>query len=559
MVLAMTVSCGGLYGKGAIIPMYLASVQSNMDPAATMYDKDTIQYISLLYEGLVTIAKDGSVNKGMAKKWYTQKEEDEFCVYFELQKTRWNDKTPVVADDFVYAWQRILAPESNIPAAALLYDIKNAKKIKSGELTVADLGVTAVEDSLLRIVLEKEIELSLLLENLASPALGPLRDDIVEASPLWSSSSSAIATNGAFSLKRLTYKGDEKEEVKERNPDRVITEIWLERNSYYHGDVDESNLDKYVIPHRLITDYSLSAKDAMAKFESGELFYIGSFTKETYTAHQKELVTQPLLSTGTLYFDCSNTLFADAAVRTALGNALDRQAIADLVGMGAKAATGFVSDGVFDDKLSSKSSFRTVGGTLYTYDAAGAKSALKGKSGSFAITYRNANASHKAVADYVTKAWSALGFTVKAEGLSNQEYEAALLAGTFDVLMLDYQGLSSSAYSFLAPFAKYYSGSVVDVRGELYTPHITGYQSDAYDRAIDAVFAATTRKDRAAKLHDAEKILCQDNPAIALYFNYDAYLASDRLDDLASDVFGNRIFNNASLDNYEEVNDAIGG
>ncbi|HAZ20698.1 MAG TPA: hypothetical protein DCY75_11085, partial [Clostridiales bacterium] len=125
MVLAMTVSCGGLYGKGAIIPMYLASVQSNMDPAATMYDKDTIQYISLLYEGLVTIAKDGSVNKGMAKKWYTQKEEDEFCVYFELQKTRWNDKTPVVADDFVYAWQRILAPESNIPAAALLYDIKN--------------------------------------------------------------------------------------------------------------------------------------------------------------------------------------------------------------------------------------------------------------------------------------------------------------------------------------------------------------------------------------------------------------------------------------------------
>lgn len=556
MALTAFVSCGSSDDKGAIIPLYITSAQTNLDPAATIYDKDTMQYISLLYEGLVSMSADGEIEEGIAEDWYTAKEDGETCVYFKLRETRWNDKVLVTADHFLYAWQRILAPEFQSPAAPLLYDIKNAKKVKSGELTVADLGVTAVENRLLRVVLEKDIDLSLLLENLASPALGPLRDDIAEGSSLWSSSSSAHAANGAFSLKRLIYKNAD-DEATVRDPDAVVEEICVERNTYYYAELDEDNPTKYVKPYRLLSDYTNSVADAMKKFEAGEIYYISAFTKDTYEAHKDDVKTQSSLSAGTLYFNCENDVLSDAAVRAALSQALDREAIAKLVGMGSVAATGFVPTGVFDSSLSSKSSFRTAGGTLYTFDSAAAKKALKGKSGNFAITYRKGNASHKAVADYVASQWSKLGFTVKANGLSTSEYEAALSTGSFDVLMLDYQGLSSSAYSFLAPFARYYSGNPVDVRGEFFTPHITGYESDAYDAAIDAVLKETARKARAEKLHAAEKILCKDAPAIALYFNYSSYLASDKLDDLSTDVFGNTIFKEAELDGYEEINASL--
>ncbi len=559
MLLMTAVSCGSISGKGAIIPMYLTSAQSNLDPAAVIYDKDTMQYLSLLYEGLVTMTEDGEIEEGIAEEWYTEEEDGEICVYFRLRETRWNDKVLVTADNFVYAWQRILTPSFQSPAAPLLYDIKNAKKVKSGELTVADLGVTAVENGLLRIVLEKDIELSLLLENLASPALGPLRDDIVEGSAVWSSSAAAFSANGPFAVKRLTYKtAAGQQEATSRDPDAIVTEICLERNAYYYSELDEDNPAKYVTPHRLLTDYENAVADAMEKFESGDIFYIGSFTKDTYNAVKDDVVTAPLLSTGTLFFNCKNDLFSDASVRAALSQGLDRNAIAEIVGLGAKAATAFVPESVFDDKTEEDSSFRQHGGALYSFDSTAAKNALKGKNGSFEITYRKANATHKAVAEEVAKQWSKLGFGVKAKALSNADYEAALSTGAFDVLMLDYQGLSSSAYSFLAPFARYYSGNSVDVRGELFTPHVTGYESDKYDAAVDAVLNETTRKARAEKLHEVEKLLCKDAPAIALYFNYNAYLASDRLDGVTTDVFGCFDFNEVELEGYEEVIEALG-
>ena len=64
--------------------------------------------------------------------------------------------TPVTAQDFVYAYNRILSPRLGSQNAYMLYCIKNAERFNKG-ITVdfKDVGVKAINDYKLQIVLSK--------------------------------------------------------------------------------------------------------------------------------------------------------------------------------------------------------------------------------------------------------------------------------------------------------------------------------------------------------------------------------------------------------------------
>ena len=162
------------------------------------------------------------------------------------------------------------------------------------------------------------------------------------------------------------------------------------------------------------------------------------------------------------------------------------------------------------------------------------------------------------IADYCVKAWANVGVTVKAKGVSKKDYEAALKTGEFDMIMLDYQGLSTNAASVLAPYARKYSGEIVSVADDSagFTPHVTGFESDEYDAAIDAVYAVSTMAERAELLHKAEELLVANMPAAPLAFYYDYYLVSSELKNVKSSAYGYRLFTNAELKDYAEKNAA---
>ncbi|MDC6679259.1 ABC transporter substrate-binding protein, partial [Leclercia adecarboxylata] len=73
-----------------------------------------------LFEGLVTEAADGSRIPGVAESWEIS---DDGTVYtFTLRSdAKWSDGEPVTADDFVFAFQRILTPATAANYAYLLY------------------------------------------------------------------------------------------------------------------------------------------------------------------------------------------------------------------------------------------------------------------------------------------------------------------------------------------------------------------------------------------------------------------------------------------------------
>lgn len=547
----------GNYDKGAIIDMYLTTEVYDFDPQRSITDDAMLKIYSLIYEGLTTINENGKWEKALMKNYKVEKDADgEFSILITLNNTRWSDGRTVQAADLVYSWKRLLDPDATSEAASLLYDIKNARDVKTGDATVDDLGIAAVDTYVLQVEFEQKVDLDLFFENCSSIALVPLREDVITRykdandMEIWAQKSTSIVTNGPFCPKEIIYGNT----------------LRLERSSYYYLDAEkEEPLDKFVIPYRLLTTYSTGNADAqLAALTSGGIFYNGEIPMSARAQYAGDATITDMMGTHTYVFNTNNDLFAKPEVRKALSMAIDRNQIVSIVTY-AKPATGYVPYKVFDTK--SGTSFREVGGNILssTADAAGAKSLLSSagvNGGSFTLTVRN-NEVDLAIAEYVAGVWGDLGFNVTVEAVKStanstdstiyvDNFQALYDSGEFDVIGIDMMMLSTDAFSALSQFAVSFSGNGVDMDSENYDlyGHISGYASEDYNALIESAYAEKDRAARATILHQAEAKLLEDMPVIPVIFLQDAYLYLGELSGIGTNYYGTRDFNDTQLKDY---------
>ncbi len=547
----------GDYDKGAIIDMYLTTEVYDFDPQRSITDDAMLKIYSLIYEGLTTIDENGKWEKALMKSYKVEKDEDgEFSILITLNSTRWSDGRTVQASDIVYSWKRLLDPDATSEAASLLYDVKNARAVKTGDATVDDLGIAAVDTYVLQVEFEQKVDLDLFFENCSSIALVPLREDVITRykdandAEIWAQKSTSIVTNGPFCPKEIIYGNT----------------LRLERSSYYYLDAEkEEPLDKFVIPYRLLTNYSTGNADAqLAALTSGGIFYNGEIPLSARAQYAADATVTDMMGTHTYVFNTNNDLFAKPEVRKALSMAIDRSQIVSIVTY-AKPATGYVPYKVFD--TTSGTSFREAGGDLISSaaDVAGAKSLLSSagvSGGSFTLSVRN-NEVDLAIADYVAGVWGELGFNVTVEAVKStanttdstiyvDNFQALYDSGEFDVIGIDMMMLSTDAFSALSQFAVSYSGNGVDMNSETYDlyGHISGYASEDYNALIDSAYAEKDRAARATILHQAEAKLLEDMPVIPLVFLQDAYLYLGELSGIGTTYYGTRDFNDTQLKDY---------
>lgn len=550
--------------KGAIIQMYLSDFPENLDPTEVMYGTaDSVKFFGLLYEGLFSMNEKGELENALADEYeyYVDARDNTLKLEITLKDTRWSDGIVVDADDFVYSFQRLLSPEFDNPAAALLYPIKNAKNAKEGYCSINDIGVCAVKDKVLQITFEKDFtNIEYFLRRLASPALVPLRednatkfDDATNSDYSWSAASTMAfpLTNGAFKYKKFT--------------DDYIE---LERNLHYNNvSADDDNpVDKAVKPYRLITLYSEgeSAKEQLERYTNGEIFYINLSSADAETIKQAGKAKQTEIpSVYTYFFDTTSELFSDARVRKALSIALDRNYINSLTGRKTTAAEGIVPFGI--DDTTEKTEFRKEAGKMFvpTGDIEAAKALLKEAGvtkGSFTIEYNKDRAYEKDVAEYCKEVWKELGFRVTASGKNSRFINGissdtnALATGTARVVGMDFQCITPDAYGMLISFSKKYSGGAISVEtDELeYTDfNITGYASEEYDAICDEIVGALNNDARAEAMHRAEAFLIEESPVVPLFNNVDIY-SSNKLSNIDADMFGAFKFTEVEQKNYHK-------
>ncbi len=450
---------------GAYITMYLTDGVYDFDPANAYYNADTLNVVSMMYDTLFKLDKNGKVKKSLAKdyKYTVDEETGEYSMEITLKEAYWSNNIRLSADDVVFAWKRLLKSADTLSeeqtstnsttfnAASLLYDIKNARAVKEGDEPVDRLLVTAEELDVVKIVFEGDIDVDQFLLNLTSVATAPLYENYVTKNPDWAKKPSTIMCSGPFKLGKIIYDpvtGENDKNITETDDFRTdkesstllpeakafdvrrISYFYLERNIYYYRDTKRDPIDESVTPYRILVNCNMSDADILAAYEAGQLFYISDipFSLRNNEMVQKEAEVSNALSTFSLYLNQNKEingkkLFADPNVRKALSMVIDRDAIAKAV-VYAEAATGLVPTGVFNgNTYSKKKDFRAVGGALLTTSAAsiaeaqGILSAAGINPGSYSFTIKVSayDEAQLTMAEMIQAAWGETGLGFKVE------------------------------------------------------------------------------------------------------------------------------------------------
>ncbi len=150
-----------------------------------------------LFEGLVAADPAGRPIPGMATNWETSV--DGLTWTFHLRKAMWSDGVAVTAQDFVFAWERLLAPENAAPYAYNMWVVKNARAISDGKLPPSALGVYAPNQNTLVVHLEHPAPYlpQLLIHQTAAPVPRHL---VAKLGNTWAQQHS-IVSNGAYMVK----------------------------------------------------------------------------------------------------------------------------------------------------------------------------------------------------------------------------------------------------------------------------------------------------------------------------------------------------------------------
>ena len=519
---------------GAYITMYLTDDAFDFDPANAYYNKDTLNVVSLMFDTLFTLNEKGKV-KGSLAKSYTIKEDvnrGEYTMEITLNETSWSNGTRISADDVVFAWKRLVKHTNDFAAASLLYDIKNARAVKEGDVSIDDLGVEALSVDLVRISFEGPIDYDQFLLNLTSVATAPLYENYVSKNADWAKKPSTMVTSGPYKIGKINYKMSEEETYyddyalddiyslgvtvdgkKDKNRGKgdigsgefLIGDVnffYLERNVYYYRDTERDAIDKSVTNYRILVDCSMSDSEILDAFKNDQLFYIGdiplSLRNDSYVKDKADISNA--LSTFALYMNEEalisdgtkegSKLFANATVREALSLAIDRNEIANAIGF-TQAATGLVPYGIFEGGKNSKKDFRTVGGELISGSASLSKAkdlltaeGIDPSKYSFSVKVAANDDVNVAIAEMIVEAWRALEFDVtleKVHPIKNNDYLKETNSITPDVCDdLLIESIQRKNYEVVAFDYTAYSADAWSMLSSFATP-FSGMQLDMSD------------------------------------------------------------------------------
>ncbi len=555
--------------RGAVFDIYLGKKVMNLDPAIAYTDDNAVKILSLIFEGLFKLDENGKLKKALAKKWEITEDPKtgEERLEITIKDTYWSCGSAVQANDVVFAWRRILDPNFDSPAASMLYCIKGAKQVKSGEISPYDLGLYAEKSNKIIVEFEEGTDIQEFLYNLSSPALVPLRENKVTQYPEWSRSATDLSTNGPFRVKKFS--------------DDPTEHITLERSRFYYlnQEVATEAKDKYVTPYQINVRYDVPAGDVKTMYDNKELFYISGMTAVMAADYGKNVKIEDEASAFMFYFNFNSEVFEDATIRKAFSMALDRNAIASQLGLETKPATGILNDKVFNTKKGT--SFREEGGSIVTSNLTEAKNLLA-QAGIDPMDYEpvrvlirwdekndgqgSYNSNERIIVDAAIAAWRNLGFEVDPYYRTNEQFEADYATGAYDVIGADYQMISTNALYDLAMFSSEYNktGSLLSwyqstyVSGERVYVKKT-YTSEAFEKLIADAFAESDSAKRAEILHNAEKTLIDEGLVIPVVFNTNAYVVSPELKQVKTNYWGVQNFQKANLKNYVQYLPSVRG
>ncbi|WP_017754632.1 peptide ABC transporter substrate-binding protein [Calidifontibacillus oryziterrae] len=222
---------------------------------------DSASFVAMnqVFEGLYRLGPDNTPVPGVAKE-VIKSESGAVLTFILNENANWSDGTPVTANDFVYAWQKALHPETLSPYAHLMKPIKNAMAIitKDDPLfgKVDELGVKAIDDKTLEVTLEIPVPYFVSLTSFAT--FFPQKQEFVETQGSdFALYADKMIYNGPFVMSEWNASGWtfrknneywDKDSVKlEQINYKVIKDAATESNLFERGQADRAILSAELV------------------------------------------------------------------------------------------------------------------------------------------------------------------------------------------------------------------------------------------------------------------------------------------------------------------------
>lgn len=192
-------STDGATGQSAdSLKVHIDVEVASMDPQIAT-DGTSFEVLAAVTEGLFSVDDAGSPIKALAEN--VEKSEDGLKYTITLKDAKWTNGTPVTANDFVFAWRRLVDPKVASEYAFIvgIAGIKNADDIAAGKMDLDQLGVIAKDDKTLEVELDTPVPF---FESLMSfPSFLPVNEEFFnQCGDSFATSPDTILCNGPFKI-----------------------------------------------------------------------------------------------------------------------------------------------------------------------------------------------------------------------------------------------------------------------------------------------------------------------------------------------------------------------
>ena len=465
-----------------------------------------------LLEGLVVHAADGSLVPGAAESWEVS--EDGLQYVFTIRDdATWSNGDAVTADDFAFSLQRILTPDTGAKYANILFPIKDAEKINTGEVPADQLGVAALDDKTLQITLESPTPF--FLELLTHQTGLPVHKGQVEAHGDDFVQPENYVTNGAYKLTEVVPQAH----------------IKAERNEFYW---DNDNVQVDTIFYYPTEDRAA----ALRRFQAGEI-HVNNDVPQDQVRWMRENIAEEFKASprlGTYYYalDMRDPNLADPKVRQALSMAIDREfLVEEITGAGQVPAYSFVPPGTnnYDEPAIADYASQSMidreekAIELLTEAGFGPDNPLE-----LEIRY-NTSENHKQVALAIADMWAPLGVEVTLLNTDVATHYGYLRdKGEFQVARAGWIGDYNDPQNFLFMVESDNDGF-----------NYANYDNAEYDALMDQAAATIDLDERATILRQAEELFMADLPFIPIYHYVNLELVSDKIEGWEQNLQGRHL------------------
>jgi oligopeptide transport system substrate-binding protein len=405
-------------------------------------------------------------------------------IVFHLRKdVLWTDGRKVRAQDFEFAWKRLLDPATASEYAYILFDVENAEAYNRGDNRDPDtVGVHAVDDQTLEVRLEAPAPYFLAITTFE--ATFPQRRDVVETYGSRWTEPENLVTNGPFKLASWKHE----------------SELHLAANeNFFLGKPAIDEIAMVMVPERTT---------ALAMYETGQLDFLDN--RSIPILDRPRVLAMPGARTISQFssyyygFATAKAPFDDPRVRRAFGMAIDRKILARILQGSVEPTRSWIPPGMLghNDQIG------------LGFDPAEARRLMAqagypgGKDFPEVTLAYNTDETHKIVAEVAQSMWQRnLGVVVR---LDNQEWKVYL-----SKLNNDPSNIFRLGWVADYPDPETFMNLFTSTSGNNHTQ----WHNPRYDELVKQAGQETRPVERAALYEQGQLLLCERDAPILPLFN----------------------------------------